>query len=173
MDQDIRSHAIAISPDTSLSILPKLVQFCTAGADFVVRIYRSNLHNSDTVQRVNRHTSYVNDVAWDPCGRYLASVSDDHSCQIRSKRDHFKSEVMFRLKSPGMVVRWHPEGSDKILVAEKRGTIHIFNIESRQNVHSIETFKSPLMGADWCLRNPLLVTALSAGEASVFDLRCP
>lgn len=173
LDQDTRSHAVAISPDTSLSMLPKMVKFCTAGADFVIRIYRTNLDDSDTVQEVNRHTSYVNDLAWEPSGRYLASVSDDHSCQIRSQHDDFKSEVIFRLKSPGMIVRWHSDSNEKVLVAEKRGTIHIFNIESRQIVHSIETSKSPLMGADWCPRNPLLVTALSAGEASVYDLRCP
>lgn len=173
LDQDTRSHAIAVAPDSTLSMLPKLVKFCTAGADFVVRIYRSNLDDSDTVQEVNRHTSYVNDVAWEPSGKYLASVSDDHSCQIRCQQDDFKSEVIFRLKSPGMIVRWHPETPDKMLVAEKHGIIHIYNIESRQVIHSIETNKSPLMGADWCLRNPLLVTALSAGEATVFDLRCP
>lgn len=172
LDQDTRSHAIAIAPDTSLGMLPKLVKFCTAGADFVVRIFRSNLDDSDTVQEVNRHTSYVNDVAWESSGRFLASVSDDHSCQIRSQHDDFKSEIVFRLKSPGVVVRWHPESPEKVLVAEKRGTIHIYNIESRQIVHSIETNKSPLMGADWN-RNPFLVTALAAGEASVFDLRCP
>lgn len=173
LDQDTRSHAIAIAPDSSLSMLPKLVKFCTAGADFVVRIYRSNLDDSDTVQEVNRHTSYVNDVAWESSGKYLASVSDDHSCQIRCQQDDFKSEVIFRLKSPGMIVRWHPDTPDKVLVAEKHGIIHIYNIESRQIIHSIETNKSPLMGADWCLRNPFLVTALSAGEATVFDLRCP
>lgn len=171
LDQDTRCHAISLAPDTSP--INQLVKFCTAGADYVVRIYRTNLDDSDTVQEVNRHTSYVNDVAWEPSGHFLASVSDDHSCQIRSQHDDFKSEVVFRLKSPGMVVRWHPDGGDKVLVAEKRGTIHIYNIDSRQIVHSIETSKSPLMGADWCLRNPLLVTALSAGEASVFDLQCP
>lgn len=171
--EDTRSHAIALAPDSSLSVLPKSVKFCTAGADFVVRIYRTNLCDNDTVQIVNRHTSYVNDVAWEPSGRYLASVSDDHSCQIRSQHDDFKSEVVFRLKSPGIVVRWHPDGGEKVLVAEKRGTIHIYNIESQQIVYSIDTAKSPLMDADWCLRNSLLVTALSAGEASVYDLRCP
>lgn len=173
LDQDIRSHAIALAPDTSVSMLPNLVKFCTAGADFVVRIFRSNLDDSDTVQEVNRHTSYVNDVAWESSGKFLASVSDDHSCQIRCQHDEFKSEIVFRLKSPGMIIRWHPDNPDKVLVGEKRGTIHIFNIESRQIVHSIETSKSPLMGADWCLRNPFLVTTLAAGEASVYDLRCP
>lgn len=172
LDQDRRSHAIAIAPDTSLSLLPKLVKFCTAGDDFVVRIFRSNLDDSDTVQEVNRHTSYVNDVAWESTGKYLASVSDDHSCQIRGQLDDFKSEVVFRLKSPGMIVRWHPENPEKVLVAEKRGTIHMYNIDSRQIVQSIDT-KSPLMGADWSIHNPFLVTALAAGEASVFDLRCP
>ncbi|XP_031640434.1 nucleoporin Nup37 [Contarinia nasturtii] len=174
LDQDTRSHAIAFSPETSLSMLPKpTIKFCTAGADFIVRIFRSNLDDNDTVQEVNRHTSYVNDVAWDLSGKYLASVSDDHSCQIRSQNDDFKSEIIFRLKSPGITVCFHPENPDKVLVAEKRGTIVIFNIENQNAVNSIETNKSPLMGADWNLRNQFLVTSIAAGEASVFDLRCP
>lgn len=72
-----------------------------------------------------------------------------------------------------MIVRWHPDNVDKLMVAEKRGTIHIYNVEKRQITMSIECPKSPLMSADWCPRNHLFITALGAGEAAVFDLRCP
>lgn len=174
MDQNKRCHAIAFSPNTSLSVLPKKIKFCTAGADYIVRIYRSNLNDSDTIQEVNRHTSYVNDVAWEKTtGKYLASVSDDHSVQVRSQNDNYKSEIVFRLKSSGMAVRWHPENHEKLIVAEKRGTIHIYNVGSRQITLSIESSKVPLMSIDWYSKNQLLVCALVAGEAAVFDLRCP
>lgn len=174
IDHDTRCHAIAIAPDTSLLTLPKLVKFCTADADFIIRIYRTNLENSDTVQCLKGHTSYVNDVAWEPStGKFLASVSDDHSCQIRSQKDDFEVQTIFRFKSPGMVVRWHPDDTEKLLVAEKRGTIHIYNIVRKQITLSIETAKAPLMSADWSVKNHLMVTALSAGEIIAFDLRYP
>lgn len=40
---DIRPHAIAWSPETSLSVVPKILMFCVAGADFKIRLYNSNL----------------------------------------------------------------------------------------------------------------------------------
>lgn len=174
LNHDVRCHAIAFAPDSSLVILPKNVKFSTADADFKIRIYRSNLQDSDTVQCLTGHTSYVNDLAWEPTnGKYLASVSDDHSCQIRGQHDDFENQIIFRFKSPGMVVRWHPDDLDKLLVAEKRGTIHIYNINSKQITLSIETSKPPLMSADWCPKNHLHVAALAAGEIIIFDLRCP
>lgn len=105
--------------------------------------------------------------------KYLASVSDDHSCQIRSQKDDFEVQTIFRFKSPGMVVRWHPDDPEKLLVAEKRGTIHFYNVVRKQITLSIETAKAPLMSADWCVKNHLMVTALSAGEIISFDLRYP
>lgn len=174
LNQSIRCHAIAFSPETTLSMLPKQVTFCTAGADYLVRIYRHNLVDTDTVQEVNRHTSYINDVAWEiNSGKYLASVSDDHSCQIRCQQDNFKSEIVFRLKSAGVAVRWHPEHEEKLLVAEKRGTIHMYNVESRQITISIDSTKVPLLDVDWCWKNQLLVSTLVGGEVAIFDLRCP
>lgn len=42
---DTRVHAIAWSPETSLSVVPKIVSFCAAGADFRIRLYNSNLND--------------------------------------------------------------------------------------------------------------------------------
>lgn len=174
IEHDIRCHSIAFSPDISLVSLPKCVKFCAADSDFVLRVYRTNLVDSDSVQVLKGHTSYINDVAWEPSsGKYLASVSDDHSCQIRSQKDDFECQAIFRFKSAGVAVHWHPDNPEKLLVAEKRGIIHIYNVESRQITLSVETNKAPLMSADWHPRNPFLVAALAVGEIITFDLRCP
>lgn len=42
---DTRPHAIAWSPETSLSVVPKILTFCVAGADFKIRLYNSNLND--------------------------------------------------------------------------------------------------------------------------------
>lgn len=48
---DTRPHAIAWSPETSLSVVPKVLMFCVAGADFKIRLYSSDL-NENTVCEV-------------------------------------------------------------------------------------------------------------------------
>lgn len=169
-----RCHVIAFAPDTSLLSLPKQVTFCVAGSDYRLHIFRSDLQEMDSIQCLQSHTNYVNDVVWEPTkGKYLASVSDDHTCEVRSRDDNFESSIMFRFKSPAMSVHWHPEDIDKFMVAEQRGTIHMINIVARQTILSIETGKAPLMSADWCTRNQLFVTALVAGEVIAYDLRRP
>lgn len=174
MKYNSRCHAIAFSPDTNVLSLPKSVTFCVAGSDYSLQVFRTNLQDSDTIQCLQGHTSYINDVAWEPfSGKYLASASDDHSCEIRSRQNNFESFAIFRFKSPAMSVRWHFDDSDKLMIAEKRGTIHMYNVVAKQIILSIETTKAPLMSADWCLRNRYFVTALVAGEVIAFDLRYP
>lgn len=166
-----RCHAITFAPETSLAVLPKVVTFCAAGADFILRIYRSDLQNSDTIQQLKGHTSYINDVAWEPEGEYLASVSDDHTCIIWNARDNFETVTNFCLTSAGMSVKWHPEEIGKMLVAEKNGIIHIYNAKSQQVIMSLESPKIPLMCADWALSNRLFITAVAGGDVFTWDLR--
>ena len=40
-------HAIAWSPETSLSVVPRIVSFCVGGADFKIRLYNSDLNQSN------------------------------------------------------------------------------------------------------------------------------
>lgn len=175
---DTRCHALAFSPETTLLTLPKAVTFCAAGSDFRLRIYRSDLQESDTVQcldtGVDVHTGYINDVAWEPnTGKYLASVSDDHSCQIRGQSENYAVQVVFRFKSPAVAVRWHYDDADKLLVAEKRGIVHLYNVPARQIILSIETTKAPLMNADWSIRNRNAIVVVAAGEIIAYDTRYP
>lgn len=177
LEYNTRCHALAFSPETTLLTLPKMIKFCAAGSDYRLRIYRTDLQDSNTVQCLNEpdgHTDYVNDIAFEPnTGKYLASVSDDHSCQIRSQADNYAVQSVFRFKSAGVSVRWHQDDVDKLLVAEKRGIVHIYNVVARQIILSIETVKAPLMSADWCPRNRHAIVILASGEIVSFDTRYP
>ncbi|XP_055904017.1 nucleoporin Nup37 [Eupeodes corollae] len=166
-----RCHAIAFAPKTSLAVVPKVVTLCAAGADFNLRIFRTDLDQNDTVQILKGHTNYVNDVAWEPEEEFLASVSDDHSCKIWSSAHSFETVTTFCLSSAGMSVRWHPDEPGKVLVAEKKGIIHLYNVRSQQAIMSLESPKVPLMSADWSLHNRLFVTALAGGDVITWDLR--
>lgn len=52
-----RPHAIAWSPETCLSVVPKVLMFCVAGADLKIRLYSSDM-NDNTVCEV-RLKSYA------------------------------------------------------------------------------------------------------------------
>lgn len=119
------------------------------------------------------HTNYVNAIAWDPEGKYLASVSDDHSCIIWNNQEDFKTKNVFLLRSAGVSVKWNYEDSEKILVAEKRGIIHMYNVVSQQTVLSVESAKSPLVSADWSISNRLHIVALAGDELLTWNLRHP
>ncbi|KAM7341847.1 nuclear pore complex protein Nup37 [Cochliomyia hominivorax] len=165
-----RCHALCFAPETSLVAIPKTVTFCAAGADFLLRVYRTDLQNADTVQTLKAHTNYVNDISWDNEGEFLASVSDDHSCKIWSLESHYENVITFCLSSAGMSVKWHPEEPHKVLVAEKKGVVHMYNVKSQQAIVSLETPKVPLMSADWSLNNCHFITALAGGEIITWDL---
>lgn len=172
IDHPSRCHAIGFAPETTLAVLPKLVKLCAAGSDFALRIYRSNLADSDSVQVLHGHSGYVNDLAWDPEGKFLATVSDDQSCIIWNNHDDYGNRSMFHLRSAGMSVKWHQEDTEKILVAEKRGLIHMYNVVSQQTVLSVETHKSsPLMSADWSISNRLCIVALAGGNIITWNLK--
>lgn len=173
IDHSIRCYAIGFAPETSLAVLPKSVKFAAAGSDFAVRIYRTDLVDSDSVQILTGHTSYINALAWDPEGKFLATVSDDHSCIVWNNHDEFRNRSVFYLRSAGMSVRWHHDDAEKILVAEKRGLIRMYNVVSQQTVLSVETARAPLMCADWSISNRWQIVALAAGEVITWNLKNP
>jgi nuclear pore complex protein Nup37 len=46
-------HAIAWSPKTSLCVVPKIVTFGIAGADFKIRLYNSDLNENHEFEVIN------------------------------------------------------------------------------------------------------------------------
>jgi len=170
---ETRVSALAWSPDTSLSVLPKCVSFASAGADYKVRLFTSDLVSSHTLQVLCGHTNYVNYVTYEPAGQFLASVSDDHTCKIWNIKEDNSCTATFFLTSPGMAVCYHREEVGKLLVAEKNGLIHLYNILSHQAILSLDSGCVPLMSADWSPSNCLLVAAVAGGELLVWDMSRP
>ncbi|KAI9575846.1 hypothetical protein GQX74_005618 [Glossina fuscipes] len=130
---ETRCHALCFTPDTSLMIIPKNVTFCAAGSDFLLRIFRTDLQNSDTVQTLKGHTNYVNEISWSNKCEFLELVSDDNSCKIWCFESNYDNIITFCLSSAGMSVKWHPDDPNKVMVAEKKGVIHMYNVRSQQS----------------------------------------
>jgi nuclear pore complex protein Nup37 len=70
-------------------------------------------------------------------------------------------------------VCFHREEVGKLLVAEKNGIIHLYNILSQQAILSVDSGSIPLMSADWSPSNSLHVAAIAAGELLVWNISRP
>ncbi|XP_034936638.1 nucleoporin Nup37 [Chelonus insularis] len=169
---DTRVQSISWSPETSLSVVPKIVAFCVAGADFKIRLYHSNLNDVNIYEILEGHKDYINAIAYEAEGELVASVSDDHTCKLWAIKEDNKSVSTFYLTSPGVSVCWHNEESGKLLVAEKNGLIHLYNVRSQQAIMSLDANIVPLVSADWS-PNPLKVACVAAGELLVWDVSRP
>ena len=55
------------------------------------------------------------------------------------------------------------------MVAEKKGRIRFYNLETRLPVMSLDCPKPPLLAADWSLANPLTVGAVAGGSWFMWD----
>ncbi|KAL5291507.1 NUP37 family protein [Megaselia abdita] len=168
---DSLCYSLCFAPETSLAKLPKVVTLCAAGGDFLLRIFRTDMQNTDRVQELKGHTSYVNDIAWDSCGEYIASVSDDQSCIVWHSEDNFESTTKFCLASAGVAVKWHVDDPAKLMIAEKKGIIKMYNVKTEQAIMSLESSNIPLMNADWSIHNRFIVTGVGAGNVITWDLR--
>lgn len=168
-----RVEAIAISPESTLSAIPKNIIIATGGSDFIIRIYSSDLEESDTVQPLIGHKSYINSVSWDYGGEYLASASDDHTVIIWKIKENYQKQATFFFRSAVMACKWHPDESDKLLVAEKNGNIHLYNVPDEEVLLSVEAPRNPLMCADWSLSNAAFISCIAAGETFIWDLKTP
>ncbi|EFN63084.1 Nucleoporin Nup37 [Camponotus floridanus] len=169
---DNRTHAIAWSPETSLSVVPKILMFCVAGADFKIRLYNSDLNDTNVYEILEGHKDYTNAISYEPEGELLASVSDDHTCKLWAVKEDQKCVSTFFLTSPGTSVCWHNEESGKLLVAEKNGLIRMYNVRSQQAIMSLDSGAVPLIAADWA-PNPLKVASMAAGELLLWDVSRP
>ncbi|XP_053999095.1 nucleoporin Nup37 [Hylaeus anthracinus] len=167
----VRPHAVAWSPETSLSVVPKVLMFCVAGADFKIRLYSSDMTN-DTVHEMKGHKDYINSICYETEGEILASVSDDHTCKLWAVKEDDECISTFYLTSPGMSIRFHPEKSGKLLIGEKNGLIHMYDVRSQQAIMSLDADVVPLMSIDWG-PNPLKVAGIAAGKLILWDISKP
>ena len=97
------------------------------------------------------------------------SGSDDHTVALwDSSTGQRLHTIAFR--SPVMSLAWHPEEVSKLMVAEKNGVLHIFNIVSYHPILSLDCGDGPLLSADWSLYNSLLIAASVRSDVIVWDL---
>lgn len=72
-------------------------------------------------------------------------------------------------KCAGVSVCWHSNDPGKLLVAEKGGTVRLYNVEQQQAILSFDTQLVPLTAADWSPVNCCRVAALADGHLVLWD----
>lgn len=165
----VRVDSLAWSPETRLDKLPQVIRFCTSAADCKLRLVTSDLKENLEVKTIEGHTSYINHLVFEPTeGKQIASVSDDHTCRLWDLDGN--QTALFKLRSPGMSVCWHPAEVLKLMVAEKRGTVRFYDLLSQQAILSLDCGQIPLMSADWCLPNPIKVGAVVGTDWVIWDV---
>ncbi|KAH8381390.1 hypothetical protein KR093_003935 [Drosophila rubida] len=173
MEKDSRCHTIAFSPDTSLNCTPNKVSVCVGLGNCDIKLFHTDLNQYSSMHNLKGHSDYVNDITWCCEGELLASVSDDYSCRFWNIDTDMENVITYYMSSAGMSVKTHPEDPNKVLIAEKRGVVHLYNVRSKQTVVSVESPKFPLMSADWANSNRMFVTAIAGGDIVSWDLNRP
>lgn len=56
------------------------------------------------------------------------------------------------------------------MVAQKNGLIRFYDLLSQQPIMSLSTGQVPLMSADWCSTNDLLVGAVARDDWIIWDM---
>jgi WD40 repeat protein len=97
------------------------------------------------------------------------SGSDDHTIALWDSRSGQRLHTV-TFKSAVMAVSWHPEEVSKLMVAEKNGVLHMFNIVSYHPILSPDCGTGPLLSADWSLYNSDLIATSIRSDVIIWDL---
>jgi len=170
---DTRVQALAWSPQTSLTVAPKTVQFATSGTDHKLRLFTSDLADA-SVRVLRGHTDYINSIVYEPeKGDKVLTGSDDQTARLWETDGQTESLSTLHFKSPVMSVAWHHEDLGKILIGQKSGIVSLLNSGSLQPILSVDCGLSPLLSTDWCHSNSLLLAAAVSMDLVLFDLSRP
>lgn len=168
-NHDVRPDCLAWNPESSVTTLPKHVSFCTGGADYQLRLFESDLASDHTVQVLEGHVSYVNSIAYDMDGEYLASGSDDFTCRLWAMKEKYTCAAVMNFRTAVVSVSFHQEEPGKLMVALKKGKIILVNVNTQQRIMTFDCGTEPLLSADWSPSNSLCVVAVAEQELTWWD----
>lgn len=157
------------SPSSTLRAVPNCLQIAVASADNAVMQLSSDLADSNTVEDILSHSDFVNSVTYNgDSGTLVASAGDDLTARVWESSSQ-KEIAKFLLTSPGMIVCFHPEESDLLLVGEKKGVLRVYSVSSGCSTLFLRC-PGPLLGADWSIPDPALIVAAGAKGLTVWNV---
>ncbi|KAK3878314.1 hypothetical protein Pcinc_017042 [Petrolisthes cinctipes] len=161
--------SLAWSPNSTLRAVPSCLQVAVASVDNTIMQLSSDLADSNTIQEILSHSDFVNSVSYNgDSGCLVASTGDDLTARVWDASSNTQI-AKFLLTSPGMVVCFHPEDLDLLMVAEKKGVVRVYSVSSGTSTLYLRC-PGPLLGADWSLPEPALIVAAGAKGLTVWNV---
>ena len=160
--------------------------FATCSSDKT--IYLCEVTSSDPTTPTHTftgHTDEVNAICWSPCGRYIASCSDDNTAKIWSTNDEHNLNGMKGLKLDLVghtkeiyTTRWTPTGQGSInpdlplrlCTASFDGTVRIWTAEDGICVFTLRRQPQPVYSISPNPSGTMIATGSLGGYVSVFSL---
>ncbi|XP_054159691.1 nucleoporin Nup37-like [Oppia nitens] len=170
----VKCCAIAVSPETKLDPIDTCLKFAVATHQYDIRVITSDIKSSEPIVNLaylRQHTDFVNDICFEPFnGQTLASVSDDCTCCLWSLvNDEPELTAKLTLTSAGVTVKWHMSEPNKLLIAEKKGTIRFYDCQTQRPLLSCDCNRYPLLSADWSPTNSLSIACVSSSDIYFWD----
>lgn len=163
---------IAWSPNATLRANPRCLQLSVASANNTVTQLSSDLGDSNVAQDIISHKDFINSVTYNgESGSLVASTGDDLTALVWNSATN-NVFAKFFLSSPGMVVRFHPEDPDLLLVGEKTGVLRVYSIDRGCSTLFLRC-PGPLLDADWSIPDPALLVAAGAKGLTVWNVASP
>ncbi|XP_045599522.1 nucleoporin Nup37 [Procambarus clarkii] len=161
--------SMAWSPSSTLRAASCCLQLAVASADNKVMQLSSDLGETNTVQDILSHSDFVNSVTYNgDSGTFVASTGDDLTARVWESSSQMQI-AKFLLTSPGMVVCFHPEDPDLLLVAEKKGVLRVYSVNSGCSTLFLRC-PGPLLSADWSIPDPAYIVAAGAKGLTVWNV---
>lgn len=162
---------LAWSPNATLRSNPRCLQVSVATADNTVMQLTSDLGDSNTIQELLSHNDFINSITYNS-EKFIASTGDDLTARVWNSTSG-NVIAKFLLTSPGMVVRFHPEDYDLLMVGEKNGVLRIYSIAKSCSTLFLRCPGGPLLDADWSIPDPALLVAAGAKGLTVWNVASP
>ena len=160
--------------------------FATCSSDKIIHVCKVTSSDPPTPSHTfNGHTDEVNAICWSPCGRYIASCSDDNTAKIWSTSDEHNLNDLKGLKLDLVghtkeiyTTRWTPTGQGsanaelplRLCTASFDGSVRIWNAEDGASVFTLRRQPHPVYSISPNPSGTLIATGSLGGYVSVFSL---
>ena len=160
--------------------------FATCSSDKSIHVCKVSCTDPSTpTHTFTGHTDEVNAICWSPCGRYIASCSDDNTAKIWSiDEEHNVNDVKglkFNLVGHSREIyttRWTPTGQGsanvemplRLCTASFDGSVKIWNAEDGACVFTLRRQPHPVYSISSDPSGALIATGSLGGYVSVFSL---
>ncbi len=114
------------------------------------------------------HTDAIGRIAWSPCGRFIASPSEDSTIRIWNANDGKCRRVLRSAATGNYAVAWSPDG-ELLASGGKDAKVTVWSLASGKVVKVIQGHNGPVHAVAWSRQLGLLASASSDKSVRVWN----